>query len=1078
MDEFLGTQEEGATGVTVPNYTVPGEEIQRPSVNEDYFNLMNPTFGVRYRTGLNNSNPEVSTWTPDETEWVKELSIEDKMAISKANSEEYALEIMARRAIYKDSEKAVMQDSMGVQLGMSLFAGAADPSLLIPIGGQVKAAGRAYSVGAKMTELAKLSAASAALGITSVSANLNMQQASGVDRGTDYGMLNLYAGLLGGGLPVLGSVLSGGYQTAKVASSLTTDPKNFLALTGELTADKLGGTQLRTLYTKVVPDFLQSDVTMTAASDNPFITLVSNRIDSPPMAVVSRETGKPVPLGTTGQDYKLKFNGKARLMYSDLRALYTDSTFNSLDDFHIEVGKVVRDRAVRQEHAVYDELNDIVDFTTNEAKMKQKAEYDKFTSESWFKRDSDNKLIPATENDIILHKEGQINLESRKPNKKEIPAFERDLEERINLEIESKIDSLKEELYNKNQLEFVHNDPKIVEASKQVDAYYGSVLDEGKKLKIHELRGLTKDRHYMTRIFDFQKIGQLDTQVLNARIGQALKSHVANKGLSEEQLAKGAADITAQLKKLDYDKNFADYSFMVPKELGATSFLKSKKFKLDDRVLDDLLITNIEDVVGQYNYSQVGHFAANHSFPEVQGIPREQQLDKFRADFIEPLRAAGTGSTKEAKQLIALENMFSDLLGTFRVAKDSNSAVWKGTRLANSFNSLTYGGGFALNTAAELGGLLLDGHVSNVMKARLGSLKEIGTMFTGKGVEDPLVRDFVLMGQLENLFESHNMMKMSDTDTVFNVGKVENAINKGTNEFFKYNGLRGATVALEAMVGPRVIHDILDFGKLGTLSSAQEKYMARIGLSHADVNKISKHLDKVGTFHKGAIYDLNLDKWGDDLLDKLTTGIERGMRHTVIKGDTTYLPSFMIKPNAFNRLAFQFLRYPMAATETLMARGMNENTAKWMAATSTSAFMMGMVLYGREQAGLAIGAIDEYDTKYANFWEDDEAAMKLFTAGMAKAGTLGGAGILVDRLSAVSGVPTPGSEFVNKDVLSAIMGPTFGRAPQMRNILEPLLTEGRIDSKQQWNAMMGLMPGATFPIISEYLRTQIKENTY
>jgi len=323
------------------------------------------------------------------------------------------------------------------------------------------------------------------------------------------------------------------------------------------------------------------------------------------------------------------------------------------------------------------------------------------------------------------------------------------------------------------------------------------------------------------------------------------------------------------------------------------------------------------------------------------------------------------------------------------------------------------------------------------------------------------------------------MMKMSDTDTVFNVNKVEHNINKGTSEFFKYNGLRGGTVALEAIVGPKIIHDILDFSKIGNLSLSKQKYMTRIGLNTEDVQSISKMLNEVGEFTpSGKIYDMHLEKWDDANLDKITTAVGRGMKQTVIKGDTTYLPSWMIKPNAFNRLAFQFLRYPMAAPETLLARGLDESTARWVAATMTSASLMSLVLYGREQGAIASGLMDERDAKYANFWEDDDAAVKLFTAGFSKAGTLGGSEVILGKLLAIAGVPMPGHEYAERDVMAALLGPTFSRLPQLRNVLEPALMEGRIDDRAQWNGLMGMMPGATLPFVSEYLRSQIKENTY
>lgn len=1063
--------------IEVDTYTPPVAEILEEPEDwnrQDIFNLYNSYFGVSYNTGLNEADNYTQTWEPENSTWVSNLSLDDKLAVSKANSEEYAKQIMEKRVLYKESQARVLADESIVPTLAGFGASIIDPTIIAPIGVTAVATKSAYTLGAKATRLAALSAESAAVSMAATSLSIAAEQGQGYGQ-ANYGTANLYAGLIGGGLPIIGNMLGGGYTTASVAVGLTSDPKNFAILTGELTAEKLGGTQLRSMYTKLMPDFLQSDVTFTASSDNKYITLISNRIDSPPIAVIDRNTGKTIPIPTTGQDYKAKFNGRKRLTISDIDGMYVESTYTNLDEFRTEVGKVVRARATEQENAVYQELHDHIAFTKSEALLKTKEEKIEFTKESWYYKDEQGVDQKVTEEMLDNGSLTEDKMFLKKPTKKQVKEFDKELELRIAKEIDTVIDVKKKELYDSHQIEFKHHDPKVIEAAQRTEKYYADVLEEGHRLKISEMQQIKPNRHYMTRIFDFQKIREIEMSTLISKLAKAIEAHASARNATAEEILEAAKEIATQLKQLDYTRDWADYSFMIPKELGSTAFLNQRQYKLNDSFIDDLLVTDIDDVLGQYSYAQAGHYSANHAFPEVQGVPRAEQIDVFREKFIEPLVKTGA----KAKEVKALQNMFEDMLGTFRMAKDSNSAVWKGTRIANSINSLTYGGGFALNTAAELGGLLAGGHVSNVLKTRLGSLKEINTMFTGKTIEDPLVRDFVLMGQMENLFETNSMMKMSDTDTVFNVGKVEDNLNKANSVFFKYNGLRGATVALEAMTGPKVIHDLLDFGKRDVLSDAQEKYLARIGLTHKDAKAITNQLNKVGKFTKsGKIYDLNLDQWGDDLLDKITTGVGRGIRHTVIKGDTTYLPSWMIKPNAFNRLAFQFLRYPMAATETLMARGMNESTAQWMAATGTSTFMMAMVLYGREQAAITIGAMEEREAKFHNFWEDDEAAIALFTAALGKAGTLGGSSIFVDKLSALGGVPTPGSEYAANDPMAVLMGATFSRIPQIANILGPLLTEGELNNKSQWYGMKGLMPGATAPIVSEWLTTQIKENTY
>jgi len=147
-------------------------------------------------------------------------------------------------------------------------------------------------------------------------------------------------------------------------------PKEFAVLTGELTLDKIP--QARTWYNKFSPDCANSDVIITSASDNPYVTMISNRIDSPSVALVDRTTGKPVKVGTTGQDFKIQQFGKMNLWKTDMNGFRQEALENgwagSYDDFQMEVGRLTRDRANRQEMAVYSQMQE--QFAQAEAQMK------------------------------------------------------------------------------------------------------------------------------------------------------------------------------------------------------------------------------------------------------------------------------------------------------------------------------------------------------------------------------------------------------------------------------------------------------------------------------------------------------------------------------------------------------------------------------------------------------------------------------------------------------------------------------------------------------------------------------------
>jgi hypothetical protein len=211
--------------------------------------------------------------------------------------------------------------------------------------------------------------------------------------------------------------------------------------------------------------------------------------------------------------------------------------------------------------------------------------------------------------------------------------------------------------------------------------------------------------------------------------------------------------------------------------------------------------------------------------------------------------------------------------------------------------------------------------------------------------------------------------------------------------------------------------------------------------------------------------------------DALTTAISRGVRHAIIKGDTTYLPHWMIDPNRpVVKLMTTFLRFPLAASETLMVRGLNESTAQWVAGTAVSTMGYASVLYLREQAALAVGAKQEVDDKYNDIFEDREQMGELLMVALLRSGTLGGSSIVTERGLNIAGISTPGTEYIG-NTLDVAAGPTAGRLNQMQDIMTAA-ANGQFDSKASWYATKSMIPFASMPILNEALGTLIKENSY
>lgn len=1036
-------------------YSAEDFNTEDKSMWQRYAEVFNPWAQQAYDPTLIAKRPaeESRDWSPSESDWYKSLTPDQRAVVYDAPTLEYAQTRLRRQGSYNASMQSIQDDSLWTKIPMGLATSIIAPETLVPGGFVFRQAKNAYTMGGKLSRIAQISATSALAASAGATVGEGVYGGSGATD-ADYLQANLWAVGIGGGLPIIGKTLSSSYNIGATANMLASSPKEFAVLSGQIALDKIP--QARTWYNKFAPEWAQSDVMITSASDNPYVTMISNRIDSPAVALVDRVTGKPIKVSTTGQDFKIQQFGKMNLWKTDMNghrqeALEAGWT-GSYDDFQMEVGRLTRDRANRQEIAVYDEMNARFAQATDQMRADLKVEFDELKSTM---KKAEFKAYKAT----------------------------RRSEEAEKLKVER--EKLRNELYDNTQLDFDTTNPGLRNAAQRTADFFDDMRQTGVDLGSSEMAKVSKGKHYMTRIFDYAKIREMPIGDLVSRLRRGLAAHPANRSefVTADKLDSMAKDMASQLRKLDYDRQFADFSFFVPEELGMTSFLQSRKYRLDERELADILDTNMEDVMGQYMYKQSGHYAALKAFPELKGVPLAEQASVFREQFIEPLRKHAMDNNQPLKEseIQGLENMFEDMLGMFRIASNGRSPGWKAARLLNGWNSLTYGGGFALNTAAETGALILQGSTSNLFKARLAPLREIGTMFSNKRVDDPLVRDFILAGQMDQLFEYKGMMRMADTEGVFNADKIDKVLQDTNAGWYKYNGLRPATTALEMLAAPKVVHDILDFGagKVGGL--ADEKYLARIGLDLDEAKKISDLIHKHGKFENGKIVDMGLSEWhSDEMADALVTAIGRGVRHTVIKGDTTYLPNWLINPNGpmgpFTRMVTNFLRYPIAANETLLARGFDEHKAKWAASILTSAMMMGSVLYLREQAAIAVGALDPVDAKYDGFLDDDEKMMNLLNATMTKVGSLGGTSIAYEKLMVLSGTPMPGTTYVG-NAEESTLGPGFARLSQFQDIMGGL-TSGDFQNKQMWYGIKGMTPFMSYPILNEASSQLIRDTTY
>jgi len=404
--------------------------------------------------------------------------------------------------------------------------------------------------------------------------------------------------------------------------------------------------------------------------------------------------------------------------------------------------------------------------------------------------------------------------------------------------------------------------------------------------------------------------------------------------------------------------------------------------------------------------------------------------------------------------------------------KDANSFGWTATRSLTALNSLTYGGAFGLNTLTELTGALWatgfkHGFTKNFGTALKG-VKEV--LYEGKPASNKFINEMLMMGHLQDSLTVQGMNRVSDTEAVFNANKFEHGMMGLTDKLFKYNGMRAITSTLEAIVGSNAINDISSIAKKGSMSKADELRLSRWGLSLEDAKELTRNLDKHSDIKKGQINALNIDKWDAGSRDKLSTAVSRAIRSGVIQGDTAHLPNWMIEPTITKKLLTQFLRFPIAAHETLLRRGWQEDKACLSATTVGAVITYASITYLREQAAIAAGLKDEIDAKYDVFNDHDgEMAKNLFSKSFNYASGLGAFTVGTDIAKTMTGQ--------DYKEASEVLGPTVGRLGAFQDVMKQVF-EGDPYNAKGYHALKTFVPFANVPVISEGIGAIIEEETY
>jgi len=648
--------------------------------------------------------------------------------------------------------------------------------------------------------------------------------------------------------------------------------------------------------------------------------------------------------------------------------------------------------------------------------------------------------------------------------------FAEALKEKYQLELDEAIRKRTNELYAKYKPEF-EGSSFIREGGASYQKFFSSVLEKGQEANLGDLSNISSDRLYRPRTWNFAGISNGDVGKPEAisRLTKALTNHPNQAGMTKQELDEAAEYIYRQIEKAGFNLDSMTTTFAIPDSMPFEGMLRSRKYKLDESQLGDMLKDQLEDLSGAYTYKMSGRIAVSKA-TDGRVIDGDSKREYF-TEVQEKMLDEGT-YTKDGLQ--AFQRVVDDTLGTLRMNPESHTPKWTWTRNIMAANSARLGTGFGGNQFIELGANVAMLGVRSMVNGRMGAVwkNQARMLYRGRKADDAYSNAMVAAGFLETSLHTSRVNRYSDAEMGLNPGFWEKKLHGVQDVVMKGNGMRYFTSVMEDYTGGAIMTNLSAMAKKESLSNADIARLGRWGFNHQSAREFAKDLDM---YYKPKEGIFELEKFSPQNQTKFQMAIQNGVSEMVVQGDSIHAPNWMKFPQPALKLMTQFMRFPLIAQETLMRRGWQEDQALFYSGLVSSTMIFMGLKYVREQIAIQAGWKDEMDAKYDYFGRYGEEAIR---RGVLQSfnynANLGFMSSLWNKGAILSGNPELGNDYAYGKGVGALLGGPTGGIVDDFNKLTTSAAEGTLGSDKDQMVLMGWAP-KVIPQVQDAFSSFIKD---
>lgn len=443
---------------------------------------------------------------------------------------------------------------------------------------------------------------------------------------------------------------------------------------------------------------------------------------------------------------------------------------------------------------------------------------------------------------------------------------------------------------------------------------------------------------------------------------------------------------------------------------------KARALTWDDADVADFLEQDIELLGDHYLRSVVPDIAIKRQFGDVDLVGTIKEIEDEYAALIDNPALTGKQRNKLQKQLVEdktqILGMAALLRGTYNIPV-SNPLVTTG-RLIRGINYLSMGGGFALNSIADIGMIPMR---NGFLRAfRTGYLPYIARLNSTKLSIDELH----IMGAAVDLSVSTRSRIAADVGNDFSNNLIEDGINAMGQKFSIINLLAPWNAMMKGISGnvtmTRMIQAIIREGseKLPAREIRMLEF-ARLGPKIREQIRVQL-IRENGMTKQGALSWSNTRAWTDiEAAQEFGRAVRFTVDNTILTPGAGAAPLWL--SSELGATIFQFQRFAFGATNTLFIGAFQSKGLGESVATINGLAMM-----------IALGSLVEWSKNELNGRPqmDSDDLVGWTVAGIDRSGALGAYGTAINVASRIFGQPHLSSRFAARNLMSSLLGPTLG----------------------------------------------------